>query len=31
MDRKVYINARQYNIIKESEWNFHLWVDEHRW
>lgn len=24
MDRKVYINPRQYNIIKESEWNFHF-------
>lgn len=24
MDRKVYINSRQYNIIKESEWNFHF-------
>jgi len=24
MDRKVYINPRQYNVIKESEWNFHF-------
>ena len=24
MDRKVYINTRQYNVIKESEWNFHF-------
>jgi len=23
MDKKVYINPRQYGIIKESEWNFH--------
>ena len=24
MNRKVYINPKQYNIIKESEWNFHF-------
>lgn len=24
MERKVYINSKQYNLIKESEWNFHF-------
>lgn len=24
MNRKVYINPKQYNVIKESEWNFHF-------
>ena len=23
-NKKVYINSRQYNLIKESEWNFHF-------
>ena len=27
MNRKVYINPKQYNIIKESEWNFHFGND----
>ena len=24
MNRKIYINPKQYSIIKESEWNFHF-------